>query len=171
MDMEDNGPAANDEKRTALVFAPVRDHRRRFEAELKRAGLVTRDLNKPNQTVWVLRHGDRVLGFVALEAYGSLALLRSLIVPKEARGNGIGRQLVARAVQLARELRFKELWLATEDAEAYFRALGWQSRPRSDIPPSLAKTAEFASTGRVVMSLALDSAAANEAVAISEAAQ
>ena len=141
-----------DAKSGALIFAPLGSDRPLFEAQLKRSRLPTRDLNKPNQTVWALRHVERILGFVCLEAYGSTALLRSLVVLPESRGQGFGRELVRRALELARELRFRELWLATEDADGFFRDQGWRLRDRGDLPAVLVRTPEFASAGRLIMS-------------------
>jgi N-acetylglutamate synthase-like GNAT family acetyltransferase len=67
----------------------------------------------------------RIVGTAALEIYNQkLAEVRSLCTSPEARGEGIGRALVAACLDLAREKGVLEV-MAITDKEAFFRACGF----------------------------------------------
>ena len=51
--------------------------------------------------------------------------LASLYTKPEYRGRGVGQQLVAKTMEVVKELGFKELYLRTEDASDYYRNRGW----------------------------------------------
>ncbi|KPB06283.1 GNAT family N-acetyltransferase [Bacillus sp. CHD6a] len=51
--------------------------------------------------------------------------LASLYTKPEYRSIGIGQRLVARTIDVAKDLGFKELYLRTEDSSDYYRKLGW----------------------------------------------
>ena len=51
--------------------------------------------------------------------------LASLYTKPEYRGRGVGQQLVAKTLEVVKELGFKELYLKTEDASDYYRNRGW----------------------------------------------
>lgn len=52
--------------------------------------------------------------------------LAALIVRGDLRGSGIGQQLVSFVQGLARQMGYRELYLRTEHASAYYKKLGWQ---------------------------------------------
>src|SRR5688572_17546452 len=58
-----------------------------------------------------------VSGIVGLEIYGDVALLRSLVVARHARGNGIGVALTDAAEALALESGATNVYLLTTSAE------------------------------------------------------
>lgn len=71
------------------------------------------------------RRGDRIVGFVALEVYSrKLGEIQCLAVADDCQRRGIGRELVRRCVQRARELGVHEL-MAISASEAMFRACGF----------------------------------------------
>ncbi|MCT2534728.1 GNAT family N-acetyltransferase [Aquibacillus koreensis] len=51
--------------------------------------------------------------------------LASLYTKPEYRGRGVGQKLVAKTIDVVKELGFKELYLRTEDASDYYRNSGW----------------------------------------------
>ncbi|MGE7673636.1 GNAT family N-acetyltransferase [Lysinibacillus sp. NPDC094403] len=51
--------------------------------------------------------------------------LASLYTNPEYRGRGVGQKLVAKTIDVVKELGFKELYLRTEDASDYYRNSGW----------------------------------------------
>ena len=51
--------------------------------------------------------------------------LASLYTKPEYRGRGVGEKLIAKTLDLAKELGFNELYLRTEDAADYYRKKGW----------------------------------------------
>ena len=84
-------------------------------------------------------------GLVGLELYGAVALLRSLVVGENARGNGWGSTLVEHAERYAATKGVRSVYLLTTTAEAFFKRLGYERIDRSQSPPSIKETREFAS--------------------------
>jgi amino-acid N-acetyltransferase len=84
-------------------------------------------------------------GLVGLELYGADALLRSLVVGENARGNGWGSTLVEHAERYAATSGVRSIYLLTTTAETFFKRLGYERVNRSQAPPSIKGTREFAS--------------------------
>jgi amino-acid N-acetyltransferase len=112
---------------------------------LASSGLPAEGLEEHLPTTLVVREGGRILGSVALEMYGSDALLRSLAVSAECRGRGLGRRLAVSALDLAGSLGAARVYLLTETAASFFRRIGFRDVPRSDVPERLRGSLEFAS--------------------------
>jgi amino-acid N-acetyltransferase len=83
-------------------------------------------------------------GLVGLELYGVDALLRSLVVAENARGKGLGSTLIDHAQQYAASKGVRSIYLLTTTAEGFFRRLGYERIERSNAPPSIERTLEFA---------------------------
>jgi amino-acid N-acetyltransferase len=84
-------------------------------------------------------------GLVGLELYAANALLRSLVVAENVRGNGLGSSLVEHAEQYAASRGVRSLYLLTTTAEPFFRRLGYERIDRSNAPRSIKETFEFSS--------------------------
>lgn len=52
---------------------------------------------------WMIKDESRLLGTVALERYGDVAVLRSLAVSADRRGSGLGTLLLRHAEKMARQ--------------------------------------------------------------------
>jgi len=131
---------------------------------LQGAGLPTADLKSAQRLkVWVLEGSDSVLGgVIALERFGTDALLRSLTVAREYQKCGFGRELVARLERDAQADGVERLVLLTETAESFFRSLGYEVIDRSSVSEELKLSAEFRSlcpASAVCMSKAVHAAA------------
>ncbi len=87
---------------------------------------------------------ERPTGIVGLEIFGPVALLRSLAVAGEGRGQGAGKALVAAAEELARENDVMEIFLLTTTAEVFFSRLGYARTGRVRAPESIKSSREFA---------------------------
>jgi amino-acid N-acetyltransferase len=87
-------------------------------------------------------HGA-IAGAVGLERFGSAALLRSAVVSPDRRGTGIGRRLVERIVERARDSGVADLYLLTTTAEEYFPRFGFKRTTRADVPDAVKASAEF----------------------------
>jgi amino-acid N-acetyltransferase len=110
------------------------------------AGLPTGDLPQIRALrLWVLEGGGSVLGVIALERFGTHALLRSLAIAPEFRGRGFGRDLVRRLEHDAREDGVERLTLLTETATAFFGRLGYAAIDRGEVPDEVRGSAEFRS--------------------------
>jgi len=89
--------------------------------------------------------GSQMAGVVGLELLGDVALLRSLAVPAEYRGRGIGSQLTRKAEAYARSHGVEVLYLLTTTAEGFFARRGYSVVGRDTAPPALQETTEFRS--------------------------
>jgi len=88
---------------------------------------------------------DTLAGCAALEPHGEAALLRSVAVTPERRGTGLGRELVARAIEAARREGVGSLVLLTTTAAGFFPRFGFRVIRREAAPPSLRVSQEFTS--------------------------
>lgn len=109
------------------------------EADLPRVDLSPSDLSHFR----VLRSEEDLQGVVGLEPVGREALLRSLVVQPEVRGQGYGRALVRDAEAYARRQDIEALYLLTTTAAEFFATLGYERVSRGDVPRTIAQTAEF----------------------------
>ena len=91
------------------------------------------------------RAGSRVVGTAAPELLGDTALLRSVAVEAALRGQGIGHQLTHAALDLARALGIREVYLLTETAAAFFPRFGFQPIARARVAPAVQQSVEFVS--------------------------
>ena len=81
---------------------------------------------------------------VGLELYGSVALLRSLVVNTDVRSAGIGTALVGHAENHARSQGVQSLYLLTTTAEPFFARRGYVRIDRAAAPAAIQSTREFA---------------------------
>jgi len=87
---------------------------------------------------------DPLVGCVAVETVGDVALLRMLAVAPERRGEGLGYMLVEGATDRARAQGVRQLYLVTDGAQGYFgEKLGFRLVARKDVDPGIATTAEY----------------------------
>jgi amino-acid N-acetyltransferase len=84
-------------------------------------------------------------GMVGVEMYGAVGLLRSLVVVDDARTQGLGSALVQQAERYAVARQVSALYLLTTTAEKFFERRGYQRVDRTQAPPAIQATVEFAS--------------------------
>ena len=112
---------------------------------LERSGLPTADLSDgPLAHFFTCGPETAPTGVVGLEIHGRSALLRSLAVAEDARGQGYGQALVAEAERHARALGVRDIYLLTTTADPFFRKLGYAPLPREAAPDAIRETREFA---------------------------
>ena len=90
-------------------------------------------------------HDGRIVGCVALEVYGDVALLRSLVVAPGQRGQRLGERLAAGAVDRAKGRGVRDLYLLTQTAAKFFPRFGFSVEDRSSAPKVLGRSEEFQS--------------------------
>lgn len=93
----------------------------------------------------VARRNGVIVGAVGCEVCGPDALLRSLVVAPEARGEGVGSRLVQALARQVAARGVARLYLLTTTAEAFFRDRGFVRIERAAVPPAVAATQEFRS--------------------------
>jgi len=80
--------------------------------------------------------GGELVGCVGYGVHGDAAVLHSLVVVREAKGEGVGRALVLAVVERARKVGARQVYLATTDTTRYFGYLGFHPVERSAVAAS-----------------------------------
>lgn len=113
-------------------------------ALLSRSGLPVSDLRgQPQIHLFGARIDGSLVGIVAVEACGTVGLLRSLAVSPALRKQGCGLALVRRAEQWAIQYGIGTLYLLTTTAADFFAQLGYQAIARAEAPMEIARTTQF----------------------------
>lgn len=109
-------------------------------------GLPGSDLTEAHLEHFFLAGSDESpSGLIGLELYGSEALLRSLVVRRSVRGQGVGSLLVQHAECYASACAARSIYLLTTTAEAFLQRLGYERIDRRQAPASIQQTRQFAS--------------------------
>lgn len=85
-----------------------------------------------------------ICGYCGVEVYGEDALLRSAVIFRHARRQGLGRAMVLQLIATSEHLGVRRIWLLTETAADFFAKLGFVPVEREQAPPAIASTTEFA---------------------------
>jgi N-acetylglutamate synthase-like GNAT family acetyltransferase len=129
-----------------IVLTPA-DETMRSAADrlLAGCGLVALDeaAQFPEHYVSALIDGE-LIGLAGVEVHGDAALLRSVAVDPEFRGEGLGGALVDEALDVARQSGAETVYLLTLTAAAYFARLGFVPVGRESAPDAVAGTREWA---------------------------
>ncbi|MEX0873757.1 MAG: GNAT family N-acetyltransferase [Actinomycetota bacterium] len=122
----------------------------RIHELLAQASLPVDGLRIEDAIVAIDDNTNTVSGVVALERFGSAAMLRSLVVEPSHRNEGLGRQLVIAALEVARWSGADEIHLFTEDAQSFFTKFGFVAvsgkLTRASVPDSPLVTGTCCST-------------------------
>ena len=110
---------------------------------LNRSGLPTAGVADNFSQFLVAEADGRLVGVVGLELYGQSALLRSAAVEESWRGSGVGRVLVERALDLARDRGIEDVYLLTTTAEHYFPKFGFVCVRRDEVAQDVRSSVEF----------------------------
>jgi amino-acid N-acetyltransferase len=113
------------------------------EALLAAADLPLEGAGEALQLGVVARDERRVVAAAAIERYGEVGLLRSVVVDGALRGTGLGRQIVDAAEALASAEGIHELYLLTETAIDWFPRLGYQRVDRQAAAARVGASIEF----------------------------
>ena len=97
-------------------------------------------------TALVARDGEELVGCVALEVYGRVALLRSLAVAPSHQRRGLGRGLVHAALELGGKTGVTTFCLLTTTAPDFFaRHFDFRAVARDTVPAAVRQSVEFVS--------------------------
>jgi len=110
---------------------------------LRRCELPTEGVAERFGHYLVVRDDADLVGLAGLEIYDRDALLRSVAVDSEVRGEGVGAQLVAAAEDLARRMDLGAIYLLTTGARAFFGHLGYQDCARDTAPEAVRESWEY----------------------------
>jgi amino-acid N-acetyltransferase len=130
----------------ALVRASTRVDFAAIRQLLVASQLPVDDLDEARELrFWVAEAHGHVIGAIALERYGSVGLLRSLVVAASHQKQGLGRDLVATLEREARYSGVELLVLLTQTAETFFHRIGYRVADRGDVSAEIKASAEFRS--------------------------
>ena len=110
---------------------------------LERSDLPTAGVAKEFAHFLVAESDGELVGVAGLELYDGSALLRSVAVEERWRKTGVGRAMVERALDLARERGIEDIYLLTTTAEDYFPKFGFTCMCRDDVSGGVRSSVEF----------------------------
>ena len=93
----------------------------------------------------VVVQNDVVVGAGALERYGDVGLLRSVVIARTQTRRGLGTQLVRHLLRRAAEQHLEQVVLLTVTAFGFFERLGFVPASRDEAPEAVQVSPEFAS--------------------------
>jgi amino-acid N-acetyltransferase len=89
--------------------------------------------------------GSKVVGIGGLEVHENFGLLRSLVIKAAFRGQGYGKALATKLIELAKAKELKEVYLLTTTAVTFFSNMGFEKVGRSLVPSVIQNTSQFTS--------------------------
>jgi amino-acid N-acetyltransferase len=130
-----------------LRAEPARPHDLRGALDLLgRSELTEQDVAERWGHYFVVREDDgRVVGVAGLEVHGVDGLLRSVAVDAAYRGQGIAASLVEAAMERARQVRLRAVYLLTTTARDYFARRAFADCPREQAPAGIRESWEYRS--------------------------
>jgi arsenate reductase len=134
---EDGAPFLRDE--------PVSGKDRELRATLAEAGLPVDDLEEAGRHFFAYRTpAGALMGFGGYELYDGDALLRSVVVPPNARSTGVGRNLVPLLMRRAFDRGARHAFVLTTAAKSFFERLRFEQIDRKTAPPAILATRQAA---------------------------
>jgi len=116
-----------------------------IRALLRACDLRDEDVGEAIQVFLIARSGPELAGCIGLEVHGEDGLLRSLAVAPECRRRGLGAALHDRAVEVARGLGVRRLFLLTSTVRERASRSGFEDVPREELPASIRDSAQVRS--------------------------
>lgn len=111
---------------------------------LKSNRLPFEDITPEHLEHYFLINGEQeLIAAIGLEKYGHYGLLRSLAVRKDHQKNGLGRSLVNKLEDYAKNLNIEKMFLLTTTAESFFSKLDYKKISRKHAPESIQNSEEF----------------------------
>lgn len=111
-------------------------------ALLAACGLPTADIRHDAIFV-VARAGGELCGTAGIEAFGAVALLRSVAVAPAWRRRGVAHALCEEVLRRASAMQVRRVFLLTSDAQNFFRSLGFATIERDALPAEIRATSQF----------------------------
>jgi amino-acid N-acetyltransferase len=114
---------------------------------LRECGLPTAGIEAHISRFLVTERDGSVIATAGLEIEGPSALLRSVAVSRDDRGQGLGIEIVRQALRLASLSRVETVYLLTETAAGFFPKLGFGPALRAEIDAEFPRSAETGGGG------------------------
>jgi len=104
------------------------------------------DIEKIVDCIFIVENEDgSLVGIAALETYGKVALLRSLVIKKSERNKSYGSLILTHIEKIGAKRRIEEIYLLTESAEMYFSHHGFEEILRNIVPAEIRNSSQFSS--------------------------
>lgn len=116
-----------------------------IETLLQKCDLPFLDCGEHIHNFYGITSGDKLVAIGAVEIKRPVALLRSIAVPAENRGQGLAVAMTHHLLDVARSNGVRELYLLTETAEHYFTRFGFCPVARDAVPVEIKSTRQFES--------------------------
>ena len=117
-------------------------YRNKIIALLKQEKLPA-DLPAPLENFFATIADGQFAGVAGLEVYGEYGLLRSLVIGKTFRGQGIANALLKHVEEIAAAKKLLAIYLLTETAANYFGRKGYREITRAEVHADVQQSAEF----------------------------
>ena len=114
------------------------------ETLLEENGLPSSDVRSKPECFYVGYDGDEPVCAGGVEVHGSAGLLRSVVVERSARGEGLGSAVCEHLESEALAEGVETLYLLTTTASGFFDDRGYVEVERSEAPEAIRGTTEFA---------------------------
>lgn len=114
-----------------------------IEGLLKQNNLPVEDINTTGKDFFLAYDNSIFVGIAGLEMFGSIALLRSMVVKEEYKNKGYGKLICSLLVKYAKMQNIKGLYLLTTTAKDFFEKIGFEVIERNSVPDAIKNTAEF----------------------------
>ena len=114
------------------------------ETLLEENDLPTADVRSTADCFYVAFDGESRVGIGGLEWYGTVGLLRSVVVDRPHRGEGYGMALCDALESTASDRGIATLFLLTTTAAGFFANREYLEVDRDDVPEAIQQTREFA---------------------------
>ena len=116
-----------------------------FGAALTAEQLPTDDVAEAGRAFFRVTEANETIGFGGYELHGEDALLRSLTVPPDLRGRGLGRLVAEAVLRAAAGAGARHVWLLTTTAGPFFERLGFVRIDRATAPEAIRSTRQATS--------------------------
>ncbi|WP_438465453.1 arsenic resistance N-acetyltransferase ArsN2 [Marinomonas sp. PE14-40] len=116
-----------------------------IERLLKESDLPYEDCQKHLSNFIVCRENSKIIAMGGTEVYGRVALIRSIVVQQEYRGKDLAKAIFLHLQASAQQQGVSSLYLLTNNAEDYFKVLGFSPVIRSEVPLAIQNTDQFSS--------------------------
>jgi len=121
----------------------IEDDLNEIKSLLDNASLPSVDIENHLLNFLVMETSANLIGTIGMECYGDTALLRSLVIRKNYRKKGYGKELYNALKSKLRKTKINSVYLLTETAEGFFSKEGFQKIARADVPLPIKQTKEF----------------------------
>ena len=105
--------------------------------------LPVNDILKYIDNFVVSEQKNNIIGVGGYENLGEIALIRSIVVSQEYRGQSIGANIYRLLEEKIKHIGIKEAYLLTETATDYFKKLGFTLKERASLPEAITITKQF----------------------------